>query len=186
MGSGRDVGPSRQERLGRSLVGSDSPAARCRLVHRATHDRMAEAEPSRHVGRADDVAREQLVDGLHRLLLADVGGRCRHLGLEGIARRPTRPRARAGRAGESSASSSVNAASTSGGTWTPSTETCGRAGEPVSQFRRPGELLEIERISPGFLEERCRPLVGVDSPEHRSGFLAGERVELEPGEAAAL
>jgi hypothetical protein len=45
-------------------------------------------------------------------------------------------------------------------------------------------LLEIERISPGFLKERCRRLVGVGSPEHRRGFIAGERIELDPGEGA--
>jgi hypothetical protein len=85
MRSGRDVGSSRRERLRRSLVGADAPAARGSLVHGATHDRMTEAKPSRDVGRADDAAREQFVDGVHRLVLGEAGSGCRHLRLEGIA-----------------------------------------------------------------------------------------------------
>ena len=47
---------------------------------------MAKAEPPRHVGRPDDVAREQLVDGLQRLALVDARSRGHHLRLERVAR----------------------------------------------------------------------------------------------------
>ena len=80
-GAGATVG----EGLGDAFVRSDAPGGRRGLVDGAPDDRMAEAEAPRHAGRPDQVGAEQLVDGVHRLRLADVGRGGGQLGLERVA-----------------------------------------------------------------------------------------------------
>ena len=53
----RDGGrPARRQRLGGALVGAEPPPSRPGLVDRRPHERVAEPEPARHVGGADEVA----------------------------------------------------------------------------------------------------------------------------------
>ena len=68
----RSCAPSRQ-RAGRGLV--DGTA----------HERMPEAEAPRHVGRADEVETQQLVERIERRGVARGRGRRRELGLERVA-----------------------------------------------------------------------------------------------------
>ena len=49
--------PARGEALRRARVRAEQPAAGRALVHRAAHERVAEAEPPRHVGGADEARR---------------------------------------------------------------------------------------------------------------------------------
>jgi hypothetical protein len=73
------------QRVGAALVRAEPPAARRSLVRRVTDERVAEAEAARHVGRAHEVAREQLVEGGERVALGHAGGGRRQLGLERVA-----------------------------------------------------------------------------------------------------
>ena len=68
-----------------ALVGGDPPACARRLVHRAPHDRMAEAEAPRRLGGTDEVARQERVERLERLPLGDIGRHRRQIGLEWVA-----------------------------------------------------------------------------------------------------
>ena len=52
--------------LGAAVVGAEQPAAGGRLVDRAADERVAEAEPPRDVGGADEVAAQQLVERVQR------------------------------------------------------------------------------------------------------------------------
>ena len=81
MGARRRRGAPRRERLGAPLVGAQPPAAGRGLVDRAPNERMPEAEAPRHVGGANEIEPQELVDRVHR----------RRLG----RRRPPPPPARA-------------------------------------------------------------------------------------------
>ena len=80
----------RRERVGAPLVRAEPPAGSRRLVDGATYERMAEAEPSRDVGRAEEIDPEQLVERLHDGRLGQRGRRRRELRLERVTghRRP--------------------------------------------------------------------------------------------------
>ena len=85
MGAGRSCGPPRRERLGAALVGAQSPAAGRRLVDRATNERMPKTEASGHVGCANQIEFQQLVDRLHHGGLRHLGRGRGQLRLERIA-----------------------------------------------------------------------------------------------------
>ena len=85
LGASQGAGATVSEGLGDPLVGTDAPGGRRGLIDGAPDDRMAEAEAPGHAGRPDQVGAEQLVDGLHRLRLADVGRGGGQLGLERVA-----------------------------------------------------------------------------------------------------
>ncbi len=76
----------RRERLGAPLVGPEPPAAGSGLVHRAPDERVSEAEASRHVGGANEIELQELVDCVHRRRLRGRGRGGRQFGLEWIAR----------------------------------------------------------------------------------------------------
>jgi hypothetical protein len=75
-----------RQRGGAPLVGAEPPGCRSRLVDRAAHQRVAEAEPPRHVGRVHEAELEQLVKRRRRRRLVDVRRGRGELGLERIAR----------------------------------------------------------------------------------------------------
>ena len=58
--------------LGAALVRADSPSRGSRLVHDTPHERMAEAEPPRHVRRPSQVERKQLVEHREQLDVRDL------------------------------------------------------------------------------------------------------------------
>ena len=53
-----------RQQLGAAFVRAEAPAARCRLVDRSAHERVTEPKASRDVGRANEVAPQQLVECL--------------------------------------------------------------------------------------------------------------------------
>ena len=83
QGGGR---PALGERLGRALVRHEPQPRRARRVHRAAHERMAEAEPARHVARPHEVALDQLVERVEAVGLRDRRGGDREVELERLAR----------------------------------------------------------------------------------------------------
>ena len=76
---------ARGERLGASLVRAQSPAAGRRLVDRPSNERMPEAKAARHLGLANEVELQQLVQGLERRRLGGRRGGRGQLGLERVA-----------------------------------------------------------------------------------------------------
>ena len=77
---------ARRQALGSALVGAQAPTAGRRLVDGAAHDRVAEAEPTRHVGHPHQVAAQQLVKRLDRRRLRYAGRGRREVGLERVTR----------------------------------------------------------------------------------------------------
>ena len=75
-----------RERFRAPLVGPEPPAARGGLVDSAPDERVSEAEASGHVGRANEIELQELVDCVHRRRLRGGGRGGRQFGLEWIAR----------------------------------------------------------------------------------------------------
>ena len=73
------------ERLGASLVRAQSPTAGRRLVDRPSNERMPEAKAARHLGLANEVELQQLVQRLERRRLGSRRGGRGELGLERVA-----------------------------------------------------------------------------------------------------
>lgn len=86
VGARRRCRPPSCERFGATLVGRQPPAAPGGLVDGPSDQGMPEAEPPRHVGLADEIEHQELVDGVHRRVLGCPGRGRRQLGLEGITR----------------------------------------------------------------------------------------------------
>jgi hypothetical protein len=80
------AGAAGLQRRGAALVGGQPPAAGHPLVDRVAHERVAEPEAPRHVGRADEVAAQQVVERLDRRGVRDARRRGRHLHLERVSR----------------------------------------------------------------------------------------------------
>ncbi len=74
------------QRLRAALVRAEAPAARRGVVDRSSHERVAEAEATRDVGRSHEVAAQQLVECRERGRLRDRRRRGHQLGLERVAR----------------------------------------------------------------------------------------------------
>ena len=74
------------ERGRHARVGGEPPAAAGALVDRAAHERVAERELARDPGLAHEPGRQQAVEQLERLVLAELGGGRREVGLERVAR----------------------------------------------------------------------------------------------------
>ena len=74
-----------RKRLDAPLVGAQLPRARSGLVDGAPDEWVAEPEAPRHVGRADEIDVQELVDRVHRRGLGDGGCGSRQVQLEGIA-----------------------------------------------------------------------------------------------------
>jgi hypothetical protein len=67
----RGAGTPLRQRLGDPLVCAHSPAARRGLIDSPAHDRMPEAKPARHVGRANEFQPQQHIERVQRLGLRD-------------------------------------------------------------------------------------------------------------------
>ena len=63
-----------RERLRAPLVGPEPPAAGGRLVDGAPDEWVAEAEAARHVGGANEIEVQELVDRTHRRRVGQAGG----------------------------------------------------------------------------------------------------------------
>ncbi len=172
----------RRERLGAPLVGPKPPAAGGGLVDRAPDERVPEAEASRHVGGANEIELQELVDRVHRRRLGRRGRGRRQLGLERIARhrrsfeheacrRPTAARALR----------SARRRRRTGPRW-PVSEISGAGVAPPCALERPGELLEVERVAAALLvEDGC--VGGVDAFAEKLSRLGGRQsAELDPGQ----
>ena len=172
-------GPARRERRRAALVGAQAPAGRGGVVDRAADERMPEAEAARHVGRAEEIEPQQLVDRLHHLGSRHRGRGRGQLGLERVARH-RRSLQREPSGPDRSASSSASAAATIDGTPLAASEVSSRAAPSRgSRSASPRQLLEVEGIAAALLVERVR----VDrSPEQLTRLLRGERVQLDPGQ----
>ena len=70
----------------RPLVRAESPACGRRLVDRAPHERVPEAEAPRHVGLTHEAELQELVEGLDRAGLGRRGGGRCELRLERVTR----------------------------------------------------------------------------------------------------
>jgi hypothetical protein len=81
----RGRGAAGGERLGRTRVGGQAPAAADGLVDRPAHQRMAEGEAARDLRGADEIEREQVVEGVERLRFGELADRRRQVRLEGLA-----------------------------------------------------------------------------------------------------
>ena len=68
VGENRRRRAAARERPRHPGVGAEPPAAGRALVDRAAHERVAERELARHVGRADEARREQTVERLERVV----------------------------------------------------------------------------------------------------------------------
>jgi hypothetical protein len=71
------------ERASRPLVGAESPACGRRLVDRASHQRVPEAEASRYVGLAHEAELQELIEGLDCTCLLCRGGGAARSGSKG-------------------------------------------------------------------------------------------------------
>ena len=167
-----------------ALVRAEPPAAGRRLVHGAAHERMAEAEAARHVGRAHEVEPQQLVERGDRRCVGHAGRGRRELGVERVAgdRRALEHEAR--RRATSRASSSASAAATRCGTWSPPSDGPGRARPArLRAVARARELLEVEGVAAALLVERVAAAAGRrPSPRSSRASRARQRAELEADE----
>ena len=112
VGARRRRGAARRERLGAPLVGAEPPAAGGRLVDRAPDERMPEAEAPRHVGGADEVELQELVDGVHRRSSREVAAAAAASSGSNGSPATAAPSSTRRAASDSSASSSLSAAAT--------------------------------------------------------------------------
>ena len=78
--------PALEQRLGAALVCAEPPAAARRLVHRAAHQGVAEAEATGHVRLAHEIECQQLIERVHRDRAARARGGGGELGVERVAR----------------------------------------------------------------------------------------------------
>ena len=79
------VAPRAASAVGAALVGAQPPAGRRGVVDRAANERMPETEAPGHVGRAQEIEPQQLVDRRHTVRLGKSGRGRGQLGLEGVA-----------------------------------------------------------------------------------------------------
>ena len=141
VGARRRCRSPHRERFRTPLVRPELPAARGGLVDSAPDERVAEAEPSGHVGRPNQIDAQELVDCVHRRSLGCGGGSSRQFGLERIAghRRSFEHEASAS---DSNASSSLSDAATAAGTSRPVSEISGAAVRPSA---RPSDRASCSR-----------------------------------------
>ena len=169
------------EDLRAALVRAEQPPAGRALVHRAPHERVAEAEAPRDVGGTHEPEVQELVERRHGGGVVRAGRGGGELGLERVAGDGRAAQDPAGVVGQEA-------------------ELLGQRGDDRrghadglqrrSGERRPpgalgaGELLEVERVAARLLEELVRPLASDGVAEQVAGRLAWEAAQLEPSEAA--
>ena len=154
--------------LGRGArVRAEPAAARDRVVDRVAHDGVAEREPARRLGGADERAEQQLVERVQRAGLAQPGDRGGEPELERVAGHRRRVEQRAARRARRSASSAA-------------TRGRHRARHLVALQAR--ELLEVERVAARLRVQRAGrparppgPLSGASFSEGTARARAGTR-----------
>ena len=77
--------PASGQHVSASGVRTESPSRRRRLVHRSAHQRVAEPEPARHLGAANKIEAQQLINRFQRHHLRDRRGGRGEVGLEWVA-----------------------------------------------------------------------------------------------------
>ena len=147
------------------------------VVHGPAQDRVAEAHAPWHVGRPDQVARQQHVERVQRGGVGLLGDRDREVELERLAddRAGAEQRARGGR-------KAVELDRQRGDHRRRHDEVVVRRPRalPGRGLAGPGELLEVERVAPADRPEPVRA-GGFRAPrKQRDGVGLGERPEVEP------
>ena len=146
--------PRAAERVGAALVRAEAPAGRRRLVDRPPNERMPEAKAAWHLGLANEVEPQQLVEGLERRRLGTAAAAAASSGSNGSPATAA-PSSTRRAPSESRANSSASAAPTAGGTSRSVGEGSGGACRALAS-QRSGELLEIERVAAALLVESGR------------------------------
>ena len=148
------------------------------------HERVPEAEAARHVGRAHEVAAQQLVERVIAAGSAHAGRGRSELGLERVARDRGAPQHAAGAVGQQRRAPRPGRRRPPAGPRRPPARRR-RAPRPGrSRDPRARELLEVERVAARLLVERVgRAFVDVGA-EQLVGPRRAERAELEPRRAA--
>ena len=169
--------PRAAERAPRRGRARPAASRRRRLVDRAAHERMAEAEAARHGGRAHQVAREQRVERVERPRRVDSSrDRRREVGLERLARdRGAVEQRPLGSAPARPSSSASDAATAAAG--------CRRVAA-VAGRRHAGragarELLEVERVAAAVAVDRRAARVS-SAAEQLGGLRLAELLERDP------
>ncbi len=177
--------PARRERLGAALVRAEAPAAGRGLVDRAAHERVPEAEAPGHVGGADEIELQQLVDCVH------------HAGLGQSRPRPPPARARTGRPpppllpargvpGRTAARAPRSARRRRRTEpRSPASDVSSCAADAAGAVERPRELLEVEGVAAALLVEDRRVGAVDRVAEQLSSLLGAERAELDAGQRPA-
>ena len=154
MDARRHRGSAGGQRLRAALVRAETPAARRGVIDRSSHERVAEAETTRNVGMAHEVAAQQLVERRECGRLRDCRRRSHQLGLERVARdgRALQYEARAVRQqpellGQCGDDGGRNPAGVE-------RDLEERGGGARCSILRARELLEVERIATAVLVER--------------------------------
>ena len=170
---------ARGEDLRAALVGAQQPAAGRALVHRPAHERMAEAEAPRDVGRAHEAELEQHVERLHGRGVVRAGRRGGEVGLERVAgdgRAAQHPAGVGGQERELLGDRCDHRARYADGLEIP------LAGHrPRGRALRAGELLEVERVAARLLVEHVGPLASDLVAEERARRVAREAAQLAAG-----
>ena len=167
----------RQRRSG-PLVSAQPPAAGRRLIDRAAHERMTEAEPPRNVRRADQVQREQIIERVDRGLLATPAAAAARSGSNGSPATAAPSSTRRAPSGNRP-SSSANAAPRSPAPRRRRARGRAQRAHGRSRLAGAGELLQIERVA-AALPVQDRRFVTLDCiTEQPTGLAARERHQLE-------
>ena len=168
---------ARGELGGEAGVDLDARRRARRLVDRRPHDRVAEAQPQRHLGGADQVAGDELVDAGGRVgvvdarrggeqvaveRLADDGGRADEVGLLARQRGELRGEGGGDRARQAPARRALPHRRRAAG-------------------RLAKQLVQVEGVAAAGGEQSV-DAIGVDPPaDHPQGGLARQRAELDAG-----
>jgi hypothetical protein len=160
------------ERRRDALVGRDPPASARRLIDRAAHDGVAEAEAARHVGVADEVGPAELVQGVEHLGFGAVGRGCGELELERVAGHRGAVEHRPRVVGQQRELLGEGG----GDRWrhAQAGERHLGPGRRARDLRGTGQLLEVEGVAAALLVQRLHFVA-----DKRLRFLAAERVERQ-------
>ena len=183
VGAGAGGSAALGERRRDALVGADPPAVRRRLVDRAAHDGVAEAEAARHVGVADEVGPSSSSRASSTSGSATVGRGCGELELERVAghrgaveHRAAPRRQQRELLGERGGDH--------GGTCRPASVTAGPEPRPPGGT---GQLLEVERVAAALLVAAPPATLAADQRGASSRVSASSSRRVErPGAVRAV
>jgi hypothetical protein len=165
------------ERREATLVRAQTPAAGRRLVYRSSNQRVPEAEASGHLGLANEVDPQQLVQSLEHRRLGDRSGSGRKLGLERVSGYgcPLQHQACAVRQENELLRQRRGNRGRHVEIRGPELGNVCRALES----ERSSELLEIERVAAAFLVETCCCLVVDRVTKELSSFSERQSADLD-------